>query len=180
LLHSSFQTFFPNGTNIMCEVSCETIKTCDRNQVCFKTFLSTWMAFATVLAPFTTDEIKPRLQQSMLGAAKQCSGGSDGQHCGLQWYTSVWDGTSGLEVQMSALGIFSSNLVFFDTSQPVTANSGGTSKSDPSAGLSEPTANEPPGVQTPITTGDRAGAGILTVIFVTSWLGMMSWMLRGG
>lgn len=183
LLKSSFQTFFPNGTNIMCEVSCETIKTCDRNQVCFKTFLSTWMAFTTVLAPYTTDEIKPKLQASMKGAAQQCSGGSDGQHCGLQWYSSTWDGVSGLEVQMSALGIFSANLVFFDTansSNPVTANTGGTSKSDPSAGLSEPAVNVPPGVQTPITTGDRAGAGILTVIFVTGWLGMMSWMLRGG
>jgi mannan endo-1,6-alpha-mannosidase len=182
LLGTIFEIFFPAkyGNNIMSEVSCESIKTCDRNQLCFKTFLSTWLAFTTLLAPYTTDQIRPKLQASAQGAAKQCSGGSDGQHCGLQWYTSTWDGLGGLEVEMSNLGIFASNMVFFVSQTPVTSSTGGSSKSDPNAGLNEPSVNASTGANRLITTSDRAGAGILTVIFVTAWLGMVTWMIRGG
>jgi mannan endo-1,6-alpha-mannosidase len=31
-----------------------------------------------------------------------------------------------------------------------------------------------------IGTGDKAGAGVLTVIFVTGWAVAVTWMIRGG
>jgi mannan endo-1,6-alpha-mannosidase len=179
LLKPTFQIFFPSqyGNNVMSEISCESASNCDRNSICFKGFLSTWLAFTAILAPYTMGEILPKLQASAQAAAKQCSGGSDGEHCGIRWYQTTWDGTNGLEQQMAALGVFSANMIAFMNTQPLTSTTGGTSKSDPNAGL---TGNSPttPGEQlTPITTADRAGAGIITAIFLTGWVGMVSWMV---
>lgn len=182
LLNTTFREFFPadHGGNIMSDFTCEINKNCDGNQVCFKGFLSSWLAFLTTIVPEKRDVIIQKLRASAVAAAKQCSGGDDGKHCGERWYQDTWDGTNGLGQQMSALSIFSSNMVAHigDGQAPLTSTTGGTSKGDPSAGSGgSQTSPDQPKV---ITTGDRAGAGVLTGLFLTGWIGALTWMLRGG
>jgi mannan endo-1,6-alpha-mannosidase len=194
LLAKTFSIFFPSdyGSNIMSEVACETIHTCDRNQICFKGFLSSWLSVTAQLVPYTYGEVLPKLQASAVAAGKQCSGAGDKAHCGIQWYNPTWDGTQGLEQQMAALSVFSSNLVAFQSGggssgsssytppnkpAPVTSMTGGNSTSNPNAGSNSPTSFGQ--TAKPITTGDRAGAGIVTVVFASSWIAMIAWMVTG-
>lgn len=182
LLKTTFQVFFPEeyGGKIMSEVACELNQKCDRNQSCFKAFLSTWLAFMTSIASYTADEITPRLQASALGAAKQCSGGDNKKHCGRRWYQDEWDGFQGLEEQMSALGIFSTQMITQNEGKdqaPLTSDTGGTSESNPNAGGRHKIEPEQP---REITTRDRAGAGLVTTVFMCAWIGVVTFMLWGG
>ena len=180
LLNSTYDIFFPAkfGGDIMSEVACEPNQMCDRNQSCFKAFLSTWLGFVTTIAPHTAKNIFPKLKASAVGAAQQCSGPDDNQHCGRRWYQAEWDGTKGMEEQMSALGIFSATIVTHEkhSQGPLSHNTGGNSESNPSAGLSPASQS----TQLPaISTGDRAGAGILTVLFLSGWTTAMGFTLWG-
>ncbi|OJZ92420.1 glycosyl hydrolase [Aspergillus piperis CBS 112811] len=185
LLASTFSRFFPKeyGSNVMSEVSCEPNMMCDRNQDCFKGFLSSWLTFTTTIAPYTSDQIIPKIQQSALAAAKQCSGGDSGTQCGRRWYQAQWDGETSLETDMSALSVFSSNMITHRQSQggqsqgPLTSDTGGTSQSNPNAGTGP---KDAPNKLPDITTGDRAGASILTVLFVGGWAGAITWLVYGG
>ena len=160
----------------MVEVACEPQITCNNDQPSFKAYLSRWMALTSQLAPFTKDYIMAKLQASAKGAAAQCSGGSDGVTCGRQWYNSTWDGKYGVGEQMSALSIIQANLIS-KVNPPLTAQSGGTSKSNPGAGGGEDALANNPDLRRTITTGDKAGAGILTAIAVGGLLGTMWWIL---
>jgi mannan endo-1,6-alpha-mannosidase len=178
LLKPTYSTFFPSqyGNNVMSEVACESLKTCDRNSICFKGFLSSWLTFTSLLAPYTYPTILPKLQASAEAAAKSCTGGTDGAHCGITWANQSFDGSSGLEEQMSVLSVFSSNMVAFPINvnkAPLTASTGGNSTSNPNAGLG----NSPSSTSSQVTTGDRAGAGVLTALFLSGWVGMVGWML---
>lgn len=170
----------------MSEVACEPNQSCNRNQLCFKAFLSTWMAFVTSIASHTANEIIPRLKASALGAAQQCSGGQDNTHCGRRWYKDTWDGYKGLEEQMSALGIFSAQMITLNKEEPpqppLTSNTGGTSESNPNAGIGEEEEEEESKSDDlgAITTRDRAGAGVATAVFVCGWIGTMTFALWGG
>lgn len=182
LLRTTFREFFPQqyGGNIMSETACEPNNMCDRNQRLFKGFLAGWFAFMTTLAPYTADEILPKLRDSAVAAAKTCTGGR-GTYCGWHWYQTGWDGHAGLEEQASATSIFAVNMLPFlqpHQTAPLTADTGGKSKSDPDAGLEQNPAVQGPGLDLHIGTADRAGAGILTVVFVTGWLAMVTWMVR--
>ncbi|RAL02471.1 glycoside hydrolase family 76 protein [Aspergillus ibericus CBS 121593] len=183
LLGSAFQKFFPQqyGSNVMSEISCEPNMMCDRNQDCFKGFLASWLTFTTTIAPYTAGEIIPKIQQSALAAAKQCSGGDSGTQCGRRWYQPQWDGETSLETDMSALSVFSSNMITHQqhgSSQgPLTSDTGGTSKSDPNAGTAP---KNSPDKLPDITTGDRAGASVLTVAFVSGWVASIAWLVYGG
>jgi len=181
LLNVSFSTFFPSkyGSNTMSEVACEVNMKCDRNQDCFKGFLSLWMAFTTYLVPWTKDLIIPKLQGSANAAAKQCSGGNGGTFCGRRWWQSTWDGTQSLEEQMSATSIFTANLFDKTGGGPVTSKTGGTSKSNPGVGGAGSNSDQGnPTVLKPITTGDKAGAGILTALVLGSLLGTSFWLVK--
>ena len=98
ILNSTFSLFFPEkfGGNIMYELECEEAENCDEDQKSFKAFLSRWMAITSLLVPSTAASIKPKLAGSATGAAGQCDGGSSGQECGMQWWTTTWDGTNGV------------------------------------------------------------------------------------
>lgn len=161
----------------MTEITCEAIERCDRNQITFKAYFSSWLAFMTTIVPGTFDLVMPKLKTSATAACKTCTGLSDGAHCGIKWYTQTWDGTFGLEQQMAVLGVLNANLVPFKNQAPFTANTGGISVGNPSAGTNGST--EVPQLDN-ITTGDRAGAGILTIIFVIGWGVAVTWMIRGG
>lgn len=95
--------FFPAtyGGGIMTEMLCEPKSNCNNDQSSFKAYLSRWMAVTTLLAPYTHDTIMPKLQSSAQAAAGQCVGGTNGQQCGRQWYTTVWDGSMGVGQQVS-------------------------------------------------------------------------------
>jgi len=167
--------FFSNDVpNVMYEVACEPNKKCDVDQRSFKAYLARWMAATTKVAPWTHDLIMPKLKASAQAAAKQCSGGTDGKTCGLKWTTNgVWDGSYGVGEQMSALEVIQS-LLIENVSGPLTNQTGGTSKGNPSAGSHSETS---PLTFSSITTGDKVGAGFLTTIILITILGGAWWMV---
>ena len=74
---------------------------------------------------------------------------------------------------MNVFAAVTALLVDQEKKSPVTNSTGGTSQGDAKAGLdSEKQAPEPP---RPITTGDRAGAAILTIVILASALGTFVW-----
>ncbi|KAL9116450.1 MAG: hypothetical protein Q9187_007025, partial [Circinaria calcarea] len=160
LLNATAVFFHPTSPNVMYEVACEPQGNCNLDQASFKAYLSRWMAATTKLAPFTTDFIMTKLRASAIAAAKQCTGGADGTTCGIRWTTNgVWDGSSGVGQQMSALEVIQSNLIS-SVAAPVTNSTGGISVGNPSAGTG---AVSPIGLPTnPIMLRDQVGAGFLT------------------
>lgn len=137
-----------------------------------------WLANVALLVPSTYDTILPKLQSSAVGAAESCSGNGNNT-CGVRWYGGKWDGKIGMEEDISATNVFSVAMLPFvnkDTKKPVSSATGGDSKSDPNAGKGKDT-GEP--VYAPITTGDKAGAGILTVVFVGAVIGAIVFMFTG-
>lgn len=162
----------------MSDQQCEPHLQCDGNSACFKGILSSSLAVTTTIVPDETNKIMPKLKDSATAAAKQCSGGGDGKTCGQRWYQPTWDGTSGLEQQMSALSVLSSSLFSgLKGGAPKSSNTGGTSKGDPNAGGSG--SNNRSSRPKKITTGDRAGAGILTAVFLSGWIGGAAWLVSG-
>lgn len=149
------------------EVACEPNGNCNVDQLSFKAYLSRWMAATTKVAPWTSDQILPLLASSAQAAAQSCSGGADGTVCGTRWTQPGYDGTFGVGQQMSALEVIQSNLIK-KVSGPVSNSTGGTSKGNPSAGTGTTVHVEPPHA---ITTGDKAGAGVLTAVVLISLLG---------
>jgi mannan endo-1,6-alpha-mannosidase len=129
-----------------------------------------------LIVPETYDRIFAKLQTSAQAAALSCSGAGNNT-CGIKWYKSSWDGSIGMEQQIIATDILSSVLVSEKANPPLTTKTGGNSTSDPNAGTSD--SNQNTGETKPITTGDRAGAGILTVVFVGLWGAMIAWMVLG-
>lgn len=128
------------------------------------------MAASTKVAPWLYDQMMPYLEKSAVAAAQQCDGGTDGVTCGMQWtQNTTWDGSYGVGQQMCALEVIQATTIK-RTTAPVSANNGGTSKGDPTAGSSgDSTDGSAP--TSVITTGDRAGAGILTAVVL---IGLMS------
>ncbi|KAF2199732.1 glycosyl hydrolase family 76 protein [Delitschia confertaspora ATCC 74209] len=155
--------FFPEqNSGILTEIACETANKCDIDQLSFKAYLTRWLAVAAQLAPFTYDQIMPRLQISARAAAKQCG---DGTQCGSHFYTPVTDGNFGVGQQMSALSVISANLIS-TVPGPYTVNTGGTSKGNPNASTGAEAPPLPDFITMEVTTADKAGAGILTALVI--------------
>jgi mannan endo-1,6-alpha-mannosidase len=76
--------------------------------------------------------------------------------------------------QMAALSVIGTNLLT-PAMVPLTKNTGGTSVSDPNAGTTSPN-TEPDMTTTPITTSDKAGAGILTFLIIVGVIGGAWWI----
>ncbi|KAI0476017.1 glycoside hydrolase family 76 protein [Xylariaceae sp. FL0804] len=162
--------FFGNDTadKVMIEIACEPVNLCDTDELSFKAYLSRWMAASTKWAPWTYTRIKTLLANSATAAAKQCVGGSNGRMCGLKWANNSghWDGTTGVGQQMAAIEVVLGNMIR-QAEMPVTNSTGGTSVGDPSAGGSDANRVNPVERQNgPIDNGDRAGAIILTLVFL--------------
>lgn len=168
LVNGTIRVFFPDG--VAHEPACEDVGTCTSDMLSFKGFVARWLAQTTQLAPFTRNTIMPVLQSSAQAAAKTCTGGDSGRMCGFKWHQDTWDGTVFAGNQMNVLATLSSLLVTQneataqggDGGAPVTNSTGGTSTGDAAAGYGDDRPWED--VQTPITTADKAGAGILTVV----------------
>jgi mannan endo-1,6-alpha-mannosidase len=171
--------FFPNNQKIMVEVACTYNHNCDLDQQSFKTFFARFMAASTKWMPQLSDTVMPYIQASAQAAAEQCSGTVDqyqGDICGLNWAEkSRFDGNYGPGQQMAALEVIQANLIS-QAGFPLTAKTGGISKGNPSAGSSGDTTTGAPPLQT-ITTGDKAGAGVLTAVVLCIFLGGTWWII---
>jgi len=177
LVNASDVFFVGAERNIMQEVACETVELCNTDQKSFKAYLSRWLAATTRWAPFLTDRIMAKLTPSSIAAAKQCTGGSNGRMCGLKWTENgKWDGTQGVGQQMAAMQAVLTNIVS-QSSDAVTAKTGGTSKGDPSAGGAGMGLTEPEAEQfRKLNAGDIAGAVILTILIIVGYLTIVVWM----
>ncbi|KAK0800552.1 hypothetical protein LTR02_002741 [Friedmanniomyces endolithicus] len=172
-LVTATSVFFQN--NIMYEVACEPSNNCDTDQQSFKAYLSRWMAASSKVAPFVADLVALQLQTSAKAAAASCSGGNDGVTCGTKWTVGAWDNTWGVGQQMNALEVIQ-GLLIDSVPGPVSNTTGGISVGNPAAGTGGDTN---PGAPTGrISTGDRAGAGILTAGILVALLGG-AWLLSG-
>lgn len=137
----------------------------------FKGYVHRWLSQAVQLAPFLADKVRPVLLSSTEAAIKQCTGGDSGRECGFGWSSGKFDGKVGAGQQMNVLAAVYT-LLYDDVDPPVTAESGGTSKGDPNAG----TGGSFDRNHRPITTGDRAGAGILTALILAAATGTFGWI----
>jgi mannan endo-1,6-alpha-mannosidase len=177
-MNKTFDHFFPTSNGgIFEEVVCEPSESCNDNEILFKGLVSSWLSFTALLVPSTYSTILPYLQTSAKAAALSCTG-HDNNTCGVRWYQSKYDGWIGMEEQISATNLFVANMIQFNTSGPVTATTGGNSTSNPTQGANDSSSSTTK--QSTITTGDKAGAGILTVVFVVGWVGLMSFTVLGG
>lgn len=158
----------------MTEVACENNGKCDVDQRSFKAYLSRWMGYTAIVAPWTQDLINPYLQTSAKAAAAQCNAGAGGTSCGLRWIDGGKnDGSFGVGEQMAALEVIQS-LLYTTVSGPATASAGGVSTSNPNAGADATSA----GVSyDTVTTGDKAGASILTMVVLVGILVGAWWMV---
>lgn len=171
------KTFFPN--DIAWEVPCEQKggkSTCTPDMLSFKGYIHRWLAVTTQVAPYTKDKILPVLRKSTEAAVKQCTGGATQRQCGFYWSLGQFvdpgaDKTTGAGEQMNVLAAVSS-LLIGNAAPPVTNATGGTSRGNPNAGGKD-NGERPP---KPITTADRAGAGIITFLLLGGATGMFVWM----
>ena len=112
----------------------------------------------------------PYLYTSAIAAAQQCDGGTDGVTCGMKWtQNTTWDGSYGVGEQLCALEVIQSTLVT-QTTGPVTAEHGGTSAGDPTAGTGGDDLDDV-APEMLVTAGDKAAATLLTVVVVFVTLG---------
>ncbi|KAI1495426.1 mannan endo-1,6-alpha-mannosidase DCW1 [Biscogniauxia marginata] len=171
--------------NILWEPACEKTEVgCNTDQQAFKGHLVRWLALATQIAPFTADTIMPLLKSTAEAAAKQCSGtsadkygGPTGTVCGFSWLQqATWDSHSGVGEQMNALQAIMAPLAT-TVAAPFTADNGGTSEGNANAGAADGSKIEKP---RDITTGDRAGAGILTTLVLGGLVGGMYFVMADG
>jgi len=160
--------------NVMYEQACEPIGTCNIDQRSFKAYFARWMAATMVRAPFTYDLLKPILEASAKAAVATCTGGPDGNQCGLQWTQGTYDGSTGAGEQMAVLEVLQSNLVEY-VAPPATLENG-ISEQDPSAGTSSPVGPGDLNKQT-VTDTDKAGAAILTIVVCVMVIGTMLWLM---
>ncbi|KAK6085084.1 cell wall glycosyl hydrolase [Seiridium cupressi] len=179
LLGSIQTTFFQDG--IMWEPPCESTS-CNTDQQAFKGHLARWMATTAKLAPFTYDTIMPLLKSTATAAAQQCDGspttgfkGHDGTACGFSWLkNSTWDGNTGVGEQLNAMSVIMTQLVDSAPS-PYTSESGGSSTGNADGGASDSSKVD---TVKAITTGDKAGAGILTALVLASLLSSVALMVK--
>lgn len=170
LLDRTLEFFFPD--EIAFEPQCER-GSCDFDAITFKGFTHRWLAASTQLAPFMREKVMPILKKSTQAAVDQCTGGDNGRMCGFHWSSGNYDGQTAAGNQMSVLAALSSLLVH-DASGPVTNSTGGTSEGDANAGAGRTSELRE---YSPITTADKAGAGILTVLIIIGHSAAIWWMV---
>ncbi len=141
----------------------------------YKGYVHRWLAVTTQLAPFTHDTIMATLKTSATAAIAQCTGGTNGRTCGFHWSSHKFDGSVGAGQTMNVLAAVTS-LLIDSAPGPLTNGTGGTSLGDPNAGADSDSFQP---ALPPITTGDRAGAAILTLLILAGATGTFGWMSIG-
>lgn len=100
---------------ILYERACELYDSCDLDQKVFKGVYLRYLGFATRLVPDVTDDVLALIAPSAKAAAKSCTGGSDGQTCGIDWSLGYWDGTWGPQQQLTALEVMLNQIAYKTT-----------------------------------------------------------------
>ncbi|CAN9223482.1 unnamed protein product [Alternaria alternata] len=166
--------FFKDG--VMTEVACENNGMCNVDQRSFKAYLARWLGYTAIVAPWTREQIDPLLKASAKAAAAQCNAGADQVSCGLRWTKNgINDGSFGVGEQMAALEIVQA-LLYPTVDGPATAERGGISQSNPNAGIEAPNDDGSTHFDS-ISTRDRVGASVLTVLVVGGSLVGVWWMV---
>ncbi|KAK2611979.1 hypothetical protein QQS21_001944 [Conoideocrella luteorostrata] len=177
LLNALLKTFFPK--NIAVELPCERDNgrgTCTPDMLAYKGFVHRWLAVVTQLAPHTKDKIFRILKASAEAAIRQCTGGKSGRQCGFYWSYGKFvdpgaDKTTGAGENMDVLAAVMS-LLMDSGESPVTNSTGGTSKGDANAGGKDNGERR----WSPVTMGDKVGAGFLTAFLLAGAGGLFAWM----
>ncbi|KAI0431568.1 family 76 glycoside hydrolase [Xylaria sp. FL1042] len=165
------RVFFADD-DVAYEPSCEPPPgSCNSDMQSYRGYMHRWMANSVQLVPDLATKIMPVLKKSAAAGVKQCTGGDNGRMCGFHWTSGTYDGLQSASLEMNVLGALSA-LLMPSVSVPLTNTTGGTSKGDPDAGQAK---TELP-TFAPITTGDKAGASILTILIVTGALSAFAWM----
>lgn len=172
--------FFFNNT-IMTETTCAPSR-CNTDERTFRSLFARGLGTTSILVNSTNVEIGNLLKASAIAAAQLCSGGTDGITCGMNWSVKGWDGVYGLGEQMGALEVILANLVYQGmVPVPLTASTGGTSKSNPAAGLTTgPGGSGSTALPLNVITVkklDKIGAGALTAVVLLIMLGGSWWMV---
>lgn len=166
------QVFFKD--DVMYEAACQPVDNCNQDQRSFKAYFARFLGQTAVMIPETSDLIMRYLRTSAVAAAQSCSGGTDGHTCGLNWTNGTgWDGKYGLGEQLCALEVMV-NLRVNDVSPPYTAENGGSSIGNPAAGYGTQEINASP---LDLSSGDKAGAGIITAIIGVSLVAAGVWLV---
>lgn len=173
-MESLFTTFFlPQHGGVITDWQCEASNQCykDANGPLFKGLTVSWLADISLIIPSLAETILPKLQVSAEGAANSCTG--NGQNlCGNRWYGG-YDGQNSMENAISGSQMMSAVMVKFlgSSSKPVSTATGGNGTSEPHNGTGQNSQNSDSAMLSSITTADRAGAGILTVLLVAGVVG---------
>jgi mannan endo-1,6-alpha-mannosidase len=166
----SIEFFFPDGIAVERACELEDRVQCTTDMLSFKGYVARFLAQTVQVAPNLRDVIMPALRSSATGMAKSCN--PDGT-CGFRWNRGAYDGMTGAGQQMNALGALMSLMVVEPgILPPVTNLTGGTSIGNPAGGGED----APERILKPITTADRAGAGILTTIGLIGIIGTLATM----
>jgi hypothetical protein len=179
-LNKTTDQFFPQYyKGIMTEI-CEAKELCNTDQKSFKAYFSRWLGVCMQMAPFTHDLIMPHIQTSAKAAAQTCVGpsqhGAGNYACGMRWWWNGFDGVQGVGQQMTALNTITV-LNVDRVPPPYSSDTGGSSKGDPSLGSGSVDDDIPQLDISPATTGDKAGAAILTILVVAFVVGGAGWMV---
>jgi hypothetical protein len=179
-ISKSGDVFYPQDKGGVMVELCEHLELCDADQESFKAYFARWLGTAIQMAPFTHDLIMPKLSQSAVRAAQTCNGASNHNggdyQCGMRWNFDGYDGKYGVGPQMTALNIVSV-LNAARVPPPYASDTGGTSQGNPGLGTSDDTERLPV-FREEITTGDRAGAAILTLIMGALSIGGAWWIIK--
>ena len=163
---TSSEDFYNNG---VLQEACEAGK-CNVDQRSFKGYFIREMAATAQLVPAVHDTIMAKIATSAEAAVKTCTGGTSGNKCGLKWTTGVNDGSMGVGESMNALEAVQSNLANLAPAFVSDVAGTGSSAGNPDAGLDNNADLEKKFLK-PVTTADRAGAGILTALVVMGVVG---------
>lgn len=144
----------------------------------YKSQLMQWMMSTAKVMPDLAPQILPQLMDTTKAAISVCNcGGVKGQ-CGLKWTEpGTCDGQYGMGQQIDALNAIQ---IWSETQVPGPANekTGGPGLSQGNANAGNGGGQNPNAANMkPITTGDKAGAGILTAIVFIIVLGGGVWMI---
>lgn len=177
LILTASSYFFNDTSNgeIMTEMTCAPSGNCNNDQRSFRSLFSRCLGLTAVLIPDFFDKIYyTYLTPSAKAAAQSCSGGTDGVTCGENWSVDGWDGVYGLGEQMSA-GECMMSLIAAKHA-PLTPLTGGSDEgSDVTAG--NDTSSSTNTNELTVTTGDKAGAAVLTAVVLGTLLAGSVWML---
>lgn len=141
----------------------------------FKGWSAQWMAMAANLVPELRTEVEAKLQSSAVAIGTSCVGESDGMSdlCGSRWWGAKWDGIKGLEVQQAALGGITANLMLLSSAETKTI------ETNPDAEEKYlDTSDDDIEELKPISTGDRVGSWILTVLWGTGIVAAGWWLIK--